>query len=261
MLALIQSDIPYMVWYGSEHWYQWTISIWKCRFIYIEIPVIMIKWSLFETGPWISGINSFVLRPETPARVIDRFCPRGLTHWGRDKMDAIFQTAFSNGYSWMKMSEFTISLKFVPKVSINNIPALVQIMAWRRSGDKLLSEPMMDSLLTHIYILGLNELISVFSTYVPLGCDHWCDAQPVSVTLLFKYASVSESRNCLRFCCPSCRYSNVSMHYIGIVWNHFIFFYTKMNMSLLVSWWLKSTFVCLFVFCLSVCQQFYRKAY
>ena len=34
------------------------------------------------------------------------------------------------------------SLKFVPKCPINNIPALVQIMAWRRPGDKSLSEPM-----------------------------------------------------------------------------------------------------------------------
>ena len=33
------------------------------------------------------------------------------------------------------------SLKFVPKGQINNIPALVQIMAWRRPGDKPLSEP------------------------------------------------------------------------------------------------------------------------
>ena len=39
-----------------------------------------------------------------------------------------------------------ISLKFVPKGSINNIPALVQIMAWRRTGDKPLSEPMMTQL-------------------------------------------------------------------------------------------------------------------
>ena len=45
-----------------------------------------------------------------------------------------------------------ISLKFVPKVRINNIPALVQIMAWRRPGDKPLSEPMMVSLLTHICV-------------------------------------------------------------------------------------------------------------
>ena len=36
-----------------------------------------------------------------------------------------------------------ISLKFVPKGPINNIVALVQKMAWRQSGDKPLSEPMM----------------------------------------------------------------------------------------------------------------------
>ena len=47
---------------------------------------------------------------------------------------------------------FKVSLKFVPKGPINNIPALVQIMAWRRSGDKPLSEPMMVSLTTHICI-------------------------------------------------------------------------------------------------------------
>ena len=45
-----------------------------------------------------------------------------------------------------------ISLKFVPKGLINNIPALVKIMAWRRSGDKPLSEPMMVNLLTHICV-------------------------------------------------------------------------------------------------------------
>ena len=45
-----------------------------------------------------------------------------------------------------------ISLKFVPKGPINNIPALVQIMAWRRTGNKPLSEAMMASLLTHICI-------------------------------------------------------------------------------------------------------------
>ena len=45
-----------------------------------------------------------------------------------------------------------ISLKFVPKGPINNIPALVQIMAWRRPGDKPLSEAMMVNLLTHICV-------------------------------------------------------------------------------------------------------------
>ena len=45
-----------------------------------------------------------------------------------------------------------ISLKVILKGSINNIPALFQIMAWRRSGDKPLSEPMMVSLLRHICV-------------------------------------------------------------------------------------------------------------
>ena len=63
-----------------------------------------------------------------------------------------------------------ISLKFVPKGPINNIVALVQIMAWRRSGDKPLSESMMVSLLTHIYAsLGLNEL-TVWPVWIEVTC-------------------------------------------------------------------------------------------
>ena len=45
-----------------------------------------------------------------------------------------------------------LSLKFVPEGPINNIPTLVQIMAWCRPGDKPLSEPMVVRLLTHIYV-------------------------------------------------------------------------------------------------------------
>ena len=36
------------------------------------------------------------------------------------------------------------SLKCVPRSPIDNKPALVQIMAWRRPGDKPLSEPMLN---------------------------------------------------------------------------------------------------------------------
>ena len=75
-----------------------------------------------------------------------------LTHWGRDKMAAISQTTLSNAFSWMKIFSIKISLKFVPKGPINNIPTLVQIMTWRRPGDKPLSEPMMVSLMTHICV-------------------------------------------------------------------------------------------------------------
>ena len=63
--------------------------------------------------------------------------------------DNIFKYIYLNENVWIPIK---ISLKFVPKGGINNIPALVPIMAWRRPDDKPLSEPMMVSLLTHICV-------------------------------------------------------------------------------------------------------------
>ena len=50
-------------------------------------------------------------------------------------------------FKWILFNEnvqisITIQLKFLPKGPIDNIPALVQIMAWCWTGDKPLSEPM-----------------------------------------------------------------------------------------------------------------------
>ena len=53
------------------------------------------------------------------------------------------------------------SLKFVPKGLINNITALVLIMAWRRPGDKPLSEPMIVSLSTHICVTRPQNYIFI----------------------------------------------------------------------------------------------------
>ena len=53
---------------------------------------------------------------------------------------------------WKCVNLIKFSLNFVPKGQVNNIPILVQIMAWHRSGDKPLSELMMVSLLTHICV-------------------------------------------------------------------------------------------------------------
>ena len=70
-------------------------------------------------------------------------------HNGRHFTDDIFKYIFLNEIVWIPIK---ISLKFVPKGPINYIPALVQIMAWRRPGDKSLSEPMRVRLLTHICV-------------------------------------------------------------------------------------------------------------
>ena len=68
---------------------------------------------------------------------------------GRHFADDIFMCIFFNENCCILIK---FSLKYVRKGPIDNNPALVQIMAWRRSGDKPLSEPMMVSLLTHICV-------------------------------------------------------------------------------------------------------------
>ena len=70
---------------------------------------------------------------------------RNRRHFAND----IFKHIFLYENIWISIE---ISLKFVSKVPINNIPALAQIMAWRRLGDKPLSEPMLVRLPTRICV-------------------------------------------------------------------------------------------------------------
>ena len=91
--------------------------------------------------------------------------------------DDIFKCIFENENEWISPK---ISMKFVPNVQINDIPALVQIMAWRRPGDKPLSEPMMVSLLTHISVTR------------PQWVKPWCQLDFFTVEILFQPAMVSK---------------------------------------------------------------------
>ena len=68
---------------------------------------------------------------------------------GRHFADDIFKCIFLNENVCILIK---ISLKFVPQGTINNIPALVQIMAWRRPGNMPLSGPMMVRFPTHICV-------------------------------------------------------------------------------------------------------------
>ena len=95
---------------------------------------------------------------------------------GRHFADDTFKPIFLNENIQISIK---ISLKFVPKVPINNIPSLVQIMAWRRPGDKPLSEPMMVCLLTHICVtrpqwVNKHNLfeISRWLKYLPQNLGH-----------------------------------------------------------------------------------------
>ena len=68
---------------------------------------------------------------------------------GRHFPDDVFKWIFLNENVRISIE---ISFKFVPKGPINNIPLLVQIMAWRLPGDTPLSEQMVVRLLMHICV-------------------------------------------------------------------------------------------------------------
>ena len=63
------------------------------------------------------------------------YIKQGFTPSAPEKMTDISQTTFSYAFTWMKIS-LKFSLKFVPKVRINNDSALVQILTWHRPGEK-----------------------------------------------------------------------------------------------------------------------------
>ena len=113
------------------------------------MPHALIKKNRYSLFPWVQ--LTMRLHCLCNGLVPHSLGAKPLTLSGRDKMADILQTTFSNAFFEWKCS-FRNWLKFVPNIRISNIPALVQIMAWRRPGAKPLSDPMMISLLTHICV-------------------------------------------------------------------------------------------------------------
>ena len=105
-------------------------------------------WSAGPTRLWLGGIQCVHLHCITASRKLIYHIEAETN--GRCFADDIFKWIFLNKSVWIPIR---ISLKFVPNGPINKIPALVQIMAWRRPGDKPLSEPIMVSLPTIICVI------------------------------------------------------------------------------------------------------------
>ena len=114
--------------------YPWDLAIYKGAAEVREILLDHIWWLLGDGGLLTAVLLVNTLRQRQN---------------GRHFADDTFKHIFLNENVRISIK---ISLKFVPKGPINNIPALVHIMVWRRPGDKPLSEPMMVRLLTHICV-------------------------------------------------------------------------------------------------------------
>ena len=86
----------------------------------------------------------------------DYINPLGLFHWHVDRSNTPIAKMCQNMVSILEDDNFKciflnesdripipISLTFDPRSSVDNKPALVQVMAWHRTGDKPLPEPIL----------------------------------------------------------------------------------------------------------------------
>ena len=141
--------------------------------------------------------------------LINTFRPR---QNGRHFVDGILKCIFVKENAWMSIN---ISLKFVPKGPINNIPVLVQVMAWRRPGDNPLSESRMVSLLTHICLTRPQWVNGYFNWQIFLG--------PVSRRLMTSQFKdiVTHTQNMKTVKCIVCHIwvQNFVWNFKGALWN------------------------------------------
>ena len=112
----------------------------------------------------IGGMDAMVSSQQSTRLHFNTFRPiQNVRHFPDD----IFKCIFLNENVWISLK---ISFNFAPMVRINNFSALIQIMAWRRRGDKPLSDQWW---LIHCSVyasLGLNELNHIKVSYLRVRC-------------------------------------------------------------------------------------------
>ena len=111
---------------------EWNLNMQKRHLIYECSLLIHQDIRSFVSKPWhVAGAQAALHDTLLNSSPLDKMAT--------NLADDIFNRIFLNENVWILIK---ISLKFVPRDTIDNIPPLVQIMAWRRPGEKPLSEPM-----------------------------------------------------------------------------------------------------------------------
>ena len=111
--------------------------------------------------------------------LIHVLCKYNLNTLRAGQMAAISQTTIWNAFSWMKIYEFRLKFhrSLFLRVALTIFQHwLVKIMAWRRPGDKPLSEPMMVRLPTHICVSRpqwVNTCIVLYHTLKTQDTVKW----------------------------------------------------------------------------------------
>ena len=116
-----------------------------CHCVHYDVTVICDIWGVFVSSTWsllfvLSVLLCFMQYHVIWGHVIMVLhCIKLISPWTKHFTDNIFKCIFINE----KCISIRISLKYIPKGSINNKWSLVQVMAWHRTGDKPLPEPVL----------------------------------------------------------------------------------------------------------------------
>ena len=129
--------------FNSMIWYQFCGTCNKhqgtCFVPQLGINLLELQYPVNQTA---FTQKTFIMKTKK-SHVLTRSVPC-LTHLPPNKMAAISQMIFQmHFHEWKFLYYIQMSLKFVPRCQIDNKSVLVQVMAWRRTGDKPLPEPML----------------------------------------------------------------------------------------------------------------------
>ena len=113
-----------LIWRSGTHWF------------HLRVPNLQVNWELDHMIMCCSRIVAAILAARRHAPLF--FNTLRARQHGCHFADDIFKCIFLNENVWISIRS---SLKFVPTGPIYNIPAMVQITAWRWPGDKPLSQP------------------------------------------------------------------------------------------------------------------------
>ena len=167
----------------------------------VGIP-ILVKWHLhIETTP---GDWSTLHLHDFLSGIFQVLCGRINSLRPRQNVcyfpDDIFKQIFMNENAWIPIK---ISLKFVPRSPINNVPAWFQIIAWCRPGNKPLSEPMM-----------------AYATYICVSWPQWVNVTYMCAHITYTcpyHVLLNILLNLCYTCTLYCTYTLIS-HVLGHTW-------------------------------------------
>ena len=175
--SLIYQRLPFGGFHSSccNPWYAWLLSLdTKCELIYVGL--------------------SYEGRFHLCIELVKNYCQQAAylhshieaeTKW-MPFSRRLFQMHFCECI-WILIS-IKILLKFVPMLPVNNIPALVRIMAWRQPGDKPLSKPMMDSFMTHICFTQ-PQWVKWSLSFIHIAGAHFMNDSTILIQIWWKFHS------------------------------------------------------------------------